>query len=191
MGSLCGAITKNIGFECVPKLFGGVNDRLILGNFEDIESVARNIENPQIIEDIVLATGKKAFTYQGKNNSVEPVGRLVKQRFSNVYDHEIRFKAFEVDAAAKREYERLADGLVFAIVQNKFTGTNGDSKFDVYGLDTGLEVQELERALANADTQGAFDILLRTSEQSKEAHLPATIFSVDLATTNAIVEGLL
>jgi len=191
MGNLCGKIAKNIAFDCVNKLFGGVSDRLILLNHCDIESVVRNVQNKQIIEAIILASGTKAFSYQGKNNSVEPAGRLVKQRFSNVYDHEIRYKAFEVDAAAKREYEAQADGLIVAIVENKFKGENGDVAFEIYGLDTGMEVQELERALQNADTQGAMDILLRTSEQSKEAHLPATLFLNDLATTKAIVEALL
>ena len=191
MADLCGQLTKNISPDCVNKLFGGADDRLILFNFDDIDSVVRNIDNPQIIEAILLASGKRGFVYQGKKNSNEPDAALVKQRFIDVYDHGIIFKAFEVDAAAKREYERMVDGLVIAILQNKFSGNDGDTEFEIYGLDTGLEVQELTRILADADTQGAYNIVLRSSEQSKEAQLPATLFLADRTTTKAIVEALI
>ena len=85
----------------------------------------------------------------------------------------------------------MVDGLVIAILQNKFRGENGDTEFEIYGLDTGLEVQELTRIQQDADTQGAYNIVLRSSEQSKEAHLPATLFLTDRAITKAIVDGLL
>ena len=191
MADLCGQLSKGIQPDCENKLFGGVNDRLILINFDDLDSVTRNLSNTQIIEAIFLASGKTGFAYQGKNNSNEPDSALVKQRFINVYDHGITFKAFEVDAAAKKEYEAMVDGLVIAILQNKFRGEDGDTEFEIYGLDTGLEVQELTRIQQDADTQGAYNIVLRSSEQSKEAHLPATIFLTDRATTKAIVDGLL
>lgn len=188
---LCGEIATGIGADCANKLFGGVNDRLILMNFNDIDGFTRNLTNTQIIEAIILASGKTGLVFQGKNNSTEPDSALVKQRFSNVYDHGINFKAFEVDADAKKELEAMADGLVVALVQNKFRGDDGDAEFELYGIDTGLEVQELTRAQLDADTQGAYDIVLRTSEQSKEAHLPATFFLTDRSTTVALVEALL
>ena len=191
MVDLCGQLSSDISADCTNKLFGGARDRLILFNFDDVDGVTRNGVNTQIIEAISLASGTRGYVYQGKKNSNEPDSALVKQRYIDVYDHGVLFKAFEVDAAAKLEYEAMVDGLVIALVQNKFAGDDGDAEFELYGLDTGLEVQELTRILADADTQGAYNIALRSSEQSKEAHLPATLYLTSQTVTRAIVEALI
>lgn len=191
MPDLCGQLTKNIAPDCVNKLFGGANDRLILFNKDDIDGVTRNIANPQIIEGITLRSGARGYVYQGKKNSNEPDSALVKGRYIDTYDHGLIFKGFEVDAAAKKEYEALVDGLVVGLVQNKFQGSAGDTEFELYGLDTGLEAQELTRILQDADTQGAYNIVLRSSEQSKEAHLPATFYLTSQTITRALVEALI
>lgn len=188
--STCGQISSNITIDCSNPLSGGANDRLVLINKDDWDE-ATLTGTSTLITGITLATGATAFSYEGKNNSVEPRQALVKQRYAEVYDHEAMFKVFKADAATKAQLELLAKGKVVAIVENNWKGAAGAGAFEVYGADTGLFVQELERALADADTQGAFNVVLRTSEQSKESHLPATLFLTSYAITKAIVDGLL
>lgn len=189
--TLCGEITKGVEPDCDFPLVGGADDALILFNEADLESVVRNIVNKQIIEGFTLASGKKAFCFQGKNNSVEPRAALVEQRYSEVYDHEVIFKGFNIGPDEKDQYERLAKGRVLAIVLNNFRGEDGIAAFELYGIAVGLKARELERIGADTETQGAYNIVLRTPDEVKEPNLPNTIFLNDFATTKALVDALL
>jgi hypothetical protein len=80
--------------------------------------------------------------------------------------------------------------LVVAIVQNNRKGLDGNSAFEIYGLETGLRLQELERILADAETQGAYNLLIRNDEISRPSSLPHTLWDTDYATTLALVNGL-
>lgn len=190
--SVCGAITQNILVNCDYPLIGGANDRLILFNKEDWDNatITRNGSNPRLITNIVLASGGDGYNYEGKNNSVEPRSALVRNRYSEVYDHEVIFKVFNNSITIKTELELLAKGLVVAIVQNNHKGSTGEGAFEVYGDESGMVLQELQRTIADGETQGAYNLTLRSSEQAREGHLPATIFITDFATTKALVDGL-
>lgn len=191
--STCGRINSNILIDCDNPLVGGSNDRLILINKDDwdLATITRDQNNNQLITNIVLASGAVGYIFEGKNNSVEPRQALVKQRYAEVYDHEVIFKVFKADPSAKQQLERLAKGKVVAVVENNWKGDAGSGAFEVYGEETGLFVQELERTLADADTQGAYNVNLRTSEQAKESHLPASLWSASYAATKQIVDSLL
>ena len=195
--SLCGEISANILIDCDNPLVGGANDRLILINKAawDAATITRNGTNNQLIENIVLASGDIAYQFEGKNNSVEPRAALVKQRYAEVYDHEVIFKIFGNNAAIKEQVEKLAKGRAIAIIENNYKGDAGAGAFEVYGEETGLELVEMERVTADTDTQGAYNLTLRTSEYAKEAHLPATLFGgsspASYAETKAIVDALL
>lgn len=189
----CGQISSDILIDCLNPLVGGVKDRLVLMNKEDWDAatITKDQDNAQLISNVILASGAIAYQYEGKNNSVEPRQALVKQRYAEVYDHEVIFKVFKADASTKQQLELLAKGKVVAIVENNWKGASGAGAFEVYGEETGLYVQELDRTLADADTQGAYNVVLRTSEQAKESHLPATLFAGSYAATKQIVDSLL
>lgn len=189
--TLCGEITKGVEPDCDFPLIGGADDALILYNSADLDSVVRNGTNKQIIEAINLASGKTAFCFQGKNNSVEPRAALVEQRYSEVYDHEVIFKGFNIGPDEKDQYERLAKGRVQAIVLNNFRGDDGVAAYELYGLGVGLKARELERIGADTETQGAYNIVLRTPDEVKEPNLPNSIFLTNFATTKALVDALL
>ena len=189
--SSCGKISANILIDCDNPLTGGVNDRLILVNKDDWDQATITPGSGNVIANIVMATAAVGFKFEGKNNSVEPRQALVKQRYAEVYDHEVTFKVFTADSDTKEQLEKLAKGKVVAIVENNWKGDDGKGAFEAYGVETGLFLQELERTLADADTQGAYNLVLRSSEQSKESHLPATIWSSSYAITKGIVDALL
>lgn len=190
--STCGKITANVVIDCDNPMVAGNGDILTLINKEDWDEavISRDPANDQLITGITLATGDIGYKFEGKNSSIEPTQKLVKLKYSEVYDHEVSCKAFKADAATKDQLEKLAAGKVVAIVENLHKGAGGSSAFEVYGDEIGLELQELERVLADADTQSAFSLVLRTPEIAKEAHLPASLFLTDYATTKAIVDGL-
>jgi len=189
--SQCGKISAGLAPDCDFPIMGGTTEDLILINYEDIESVTRNVTNKQIIEAITILSTTHGFKFEGKNESLEPQANLVKQRYADAYDHEVMFVVFLNTPVAKAQIEAMVGGKLVAVVSNKHKNSAGDTSFEVYGLGVGLYVMELSRIVVDADTQGAYKIILRTPENSKEANLPNPLFITDYATTKAVVDGLL
>lgn len=190
--SACAAITGGVTNSCSDLLVGGADDRLILFNYDEVETLDPNGTNPEIIEDIVLAATKVGYVFEGKQQSNEAKQTLVKKKYSNSWDHEIVFKIFGATPAAKIQVEKFAAGAkLMALVQNNYKGTAGNGSFELYGVDTGLYLEAAERNVADTDTLGAFSITLKSSELFKEGHLPKTVFITDFATTKAMIDALL
>jgi GH15 family glucan-1,4-alpha-glucosidase len=191
--SICSKISAGLAFDCANPPIAGVDDLLIVINRDDWKNatITRDNNNPQLITDIVLASGVVAYTFEGKNNSIEPATELVKRPYSETYKHMIDFKAFVNTAAAKETIEKLAQGLYVGIVANNKKGASGAECYEVYGNDAGLQATVITRKLNDADTQGVYAITLSTPEKSAEGNLPASLFKTDYATTKAIVDGLI
>jgi hypothetical protein len=190
--SNCGKLSSNILLNCSYPLVGGSKDILKLINSEDIDGVTRNADNPQIIEAINLVTSPstQAFQIEGKNNSNDLRAALVKARYSEGYDHEVIFRIFTNGPEVKKQIEEMAKGSFVAVIENNFKGETGNAAFEIYGLDVGLELLEMETNKSDAETQGAYVLTLRTPELFKEPHLPATLFVTSYAATKAIFNAL-
>lgn len=187
---ICGDITSGLGPNCDFPQIGGATDRIVIINFSDIDVVTRDGVNNEIITDITLKSGKSGYAWFGQNRSVEPREALVKGRYSNAFDHEVRHKIFNDGAAVRKQLNASVNGRFVAIVEANFKGETGDAAFKVFGIESGLEVPELEKIYDNSDTEGAFDLLLRSSEFAREPKLAATFFDTDYATTQAKVDAL-
>lgn len=190
MPPVCGSISADVSQDCDNPMVAGTKDRLILINFADKDSVVKNI-NPLIIEDMLLASGTQAYQYDGKNNSNGNNFELIVKDFAEVYKHKLPFKVFKNDGATKQQLELMAKGRVIAIVENNHKGLNGNSAFEILGLDSGLVLSVHTRDSNDDPTQGAHDLMLESSDKSLEPHVPATFFITDYATTKALVESLL
>lgn len=191
MLAICGELSAEILADCETPLTGGVDTTVYLANKSDIEGVTRDEYNPLLISAITMVTGKKFFRYQGlkgTDNSVEPKDEFVRLKYSSGFDHGTALSVFAIDPDTKYEIEQLSKAVVVAIFQNNMRGEDGSSAFEIRGLDVGLELESLLREPENADTQGAFNIVLKT-QKVKEPHLPATLFDTDFATTLALVES--
>lgn len=187
----CGAISAGLSLDCDYPPMGGTTEDLILMNFGDIASVTRNVANKQIIEAVTKVSAKTGYKYEGKNESLEPQANLVKQRYADSYDHEVMFIVFLNTPVAKQQLQKMVGGKLVAFVENKHKNSAGDTSYEVYGLGVGLYVAELSRIVVDADTQGAYKLILRTPENSKEANLPNPLFITDYATTKAVYDGLI
>jgi len=67
----CATISADLAVDCNNPLVAGVNDRMIIFNFDDKDSESFNA-NPLIMESLTLATGAVGYEYSGINNSHEP-----------------------------------------------------------------------------------------------------------------------
>lgn len=192
MPPVCGSLIKDITQDCDNPMIAGAKDRLLLGNFDEILSVTRTGGNHLIVEDITLVSGgARMFQYDGKNNSNEPSFALVIKDFAEVYEHTLKFKVFLNDGGTKQELESMAKGRVFAISENNHIGPDGNSAFEVLGLETGLVLTVHTRDTADDATQGAHNLELKSSAKSPEPHVPAAFFLTNFAITKALVDALL
>jgi hypothetical protein len=80
--------------------------------------------------------------------------------------------------------------MFIVVIENNFRGETGNAAFEIYGLDVGLELVEMETNKSDAETQGAYVLTLRTPELYKEPHLPATFYVTSYAATKALFNAL-
>jgi len=193
MPTSCASISDEVLLDCSNPIVGGANDRIYLINKSDIASVTYDPStpsNPYLVTGITLNGGKYAYAYEGQNQSVDLRAALVRQRYAVVYDHEVIFKVFDNTAEVKKQVEALGRGVLVAIVQKNFKGSNTESEFEIYGLNSGLVATVAESNASDTDTQGAWNITLISSEFSKEPGPPKTFWDTDYATTLAALEAL-
>ena len=188
----CAGIISGAVYDCENPIAPGVNQRLILGNLDDIDVITYNVTNTYIIESILMKTSKPTFAFEGVRRSLNPQYSLVPQTVSIGYTHLLDFSVFDVSAAQKENLEAMAIKPQFAIVQNINDAGNADNFFEVYGITRGLDLLANTRIPADGDTAGAFVLQLSTPEEGgKENKMPATWFITDFATTLAAVDATL
>ena len=184
--AVCNTISAGVALNCAAPLVPGVETDILLANKSDIAGYTVDNTNPLLVTGVTLKSGKMFYKFEGQNDSVEPKSRLVPTRYNDFFEHEARIKIFSNTEAHKLLIEKLIKGLLVALITGK------DGRWELYGKDIGLKAQEMERDPNNADTGGAYDILLKTpANTAKEPHLPATFFVTDAATTETEVEDLL
>lgn len=187
--TVCGAISGNIAFDCEIPMQSGTRDKAWIINLDDIESITY-ATNKMIVEEIVLKVGKTAYFIDGQNNSIMPKCSLVKLTFTDMYDHIVKMLGFDISPTVKENLEGMKNGRYVIITENVFKGTAGNSAFEIYGLNVGLEITILDKDPNNQDTQGAFDFTFATNK-NKEPKMCLTFFDTNYATTKALIEGLL
>lgn len=188
----CKKISVGIPLDCDTPAVAGVNDRLILFNFDDKGSITKDANNPLAVTAISLASPALAYAFEGQNNSNEPVQTAVKQGFQLGYNHQLTFRVFNDDADTKKVLNDIGKGRLIAIVQN-----NTDT-FEIYGYETGLIVPDggITRTLNDPANNGGYVIQLGTdTEITQEPFLPysyvGTSSPYDFATAKADIDALL
>ena len=196
IASACGGISIGAEYDCVNPIVAGVDQRLILIDKEvfDRAIVTYDVALESLITDILLTgIGDSGFAFQGIRRSLNPQSAFVPATVTVGYDHQVTFQIFEIDQEQKDNIEKLGLAKVVAIIQNVNSTGNGDSVFEVFGKDVGLEMQAgAMRLNADIETNGSYTIDLKTSDESgKEPKLPTSWFDTDFATTIAKVDALL
>lgn len=185
----CDGITIGSTFDCADPVTPGVDTRLLLGNKKDISATTYT---DTIITDITMKTTKAMFAFEGIRQSLNPQYQFIPQTVSVGYDHQVDFIVFDISQLQKDNIEAMGLNKLTAVIENKNTAGNGDNFFEVYGLDVGMEVLTAGRIPMDLETQGAFSLSLKTSDnEGKEPKMPQTWFVTDYATTLALVTALL
>jgi hypothetical protein len=185
----CAVITQGSTYDCANPVVPGVNTRLILLNWDEIATVTKA---GSYITAMTLDALKTGFAFEGYRNSLNPQYDMIKTGFATGYDHMVKFQVFDISQEQKDNLQKMALGRIVAIIENINNDGNDNNVFEVYGLDVGMDITEMNRIARDMDSQGSFSVTLKTpDDEGKEPKMPQTWFITDYATTKALVDGLL
>lgn len=187
----CEGITIGADYDCANPLKSGVNERLLVGNLDDIATITYDVTDPNLIVAIAMKSTKAMFAFQGVRSSVKPQVDLVASEVTVGFSHQVDFSVFEVDSPQKVNLQAMSVKKQFCIYQNPKDSSLGDAVWEVMGVNAGLETAVVTRIAGDSATGGAYTVQLKTSTTSSETGLPNSFFVTDIATTEAAIEALL
>lgn len=186
----CSKITQDIiAASCDFPSVTGVTGEVVLLNIDEIDPKLTTITKG-VLESIVMQTGKKGYRFETFANGISAEVTLVKGTYVSMWTHKLMAKVFLKNQGIKDQIEKLKGGRYVAIVANKDKGEDGDTKYEMYGFYSGLELSEAASNSEDADSV-MYSLVLSTNEKSKEPTLPLSVFKTDLTATKAMIDSLL
>jgi hypothetical protein len=184
----CGKLTLDQLNDCDFPIQSGTADSCKILSISDIATSAFNATT-KAYDSFTNTVPGSAVTVEGINNSIKPKYSRVSVGVHSRYDHDVSMTGFDISPAAKHDLENGIDGRYVIVIENTFKGLDGQSAFEIYGFSTGLKLVDLMRDVTDTETQGAFSFRFFT-EINKEPKMPASLWSIDYATTKAIYDAL-
>lgn len=188
MAAICGKLTEDILKNCDDPLQAGTRDECKIINFDELTTFTRNAASGAI-EAVTQTTPGSAVVMDGQKNSIIPRTEMVPVGVYEKFDHEVSIMGMDISPEIKKDLESGKEGRYIIFVENFHKGTDGNAAFEIYGLESGLELKGLTREPNNADTQGGFQLRFYT-DLNKEPRLPASLFLTDYATSKSIYDAL-
>ena len=190
--SNCSEIIQDvIGAECGKNATVGLEDDLILINFDDIDKPGSTVTN-NVISELVLNGTKKGFKFSTIGRSMNEAGvpSVNRGTYKNTVIHSLPLRIFVKNEKVKDFVNKFIEGArVGAVVKNREIGEAGEVKYEFYGFDNGLEITTLVATTAMTDGI-VYDITISSVDGAEEGSLPKSIFDTDLATTEAMLASL-
>lgn len=180
-------ILKNITSTCETQPVGGLKATIYLINRSDITSVTYDNTKKLLVTDLTLDTGKVAYKLVGVKKALK-VGseRVVADDMPDAWKHKLSFHGYEFDSASVDNLDNLGD--LVAIVERN-DATVADGTFVIYGMRTGLfPVTDI---VDSNESYGIRKIDMETMEGQFEKESQLNLLSTDIATTRALLVGLL
>lgn len=186
----CSRIT--VGFEvedCAAPAIAGTGPRVILVNFSDVDK-GQSVVTDNVISEMLLKTGMVGYEVDSLPNATVGEDTINVNTYNRTHQHNLTIRIFKKSEAAKKFVNGVTNARVMAIVENNDRGDAGDTKYEVYGWDSGLELNDLTASTEMTDGV-AYLMTLGSGTIAQETSLPKSFFNTDEATTDAAVEALL
>ena len=181
-------IAKDIINDCDYTPIAGLEATQVAFNRSDISTVTYDATNKNLVTAITLKSGTQAYSIEGfKKSSNAGYDLTVNEATPDTYKQYASIQAWGIDAETINALDNLSD--IVIISENKNNGVDGDGKFEINGLETGLYKSSDSRR-AN-DNLGIATIELTTQDGEDATVSRHVFFDTDLATTSAAVTALL
>lgn len=174
---------------CGKPAIAGTTARVILLSYSDVDK-SKSVVTDNVISSLILKAGATGYGVDSLPNATVGSDTINAGTYLKTHQHNVVVRIFKKSEAAKKFVNGLTNARVIAIVENNDTGDNGDTKYEVYGWDSGLELTEI--TVTTEMTDGvAYRVTLANGTIAQEGSLPMSLFNTDEATTDLMVEGLL
>lgn len=181
--------TGFINQVCGKPSIAGTTARVILISYSDIDK-AKSVVSDNVISSLILKAGATGYEVDSLPNATVGSDTINAGTYLKTHQHNVVVRIFKKSEAAKKFVNGLTNARVIAIVENNDTGDNGDTKYEVYGWDSGLELTEI--TVTTEMTDGvAYQVTLANGTIAQEGSLPMSLFNTDEKTTDLMVDGLL
>lgn len=174
--------------ECGIMATSGTGTKVVLFNYDDIDK-GSSVVAAGICTSLVLKTNKLAYLFESIDKATTGEATFAKGTYIDSYDHAITLRIFVKDQTSKDFINSLTNARVVAIVENRATGEGGNTKYEVYGWDSGLKLSENAFTTDFSDNV-VFTAKLASDDNSKEGQLPLSYFITDLSATETALAGL-
>ena len=174
--------------ECGKMATAGTGTKVVLMNYDDIDKASSTVSSG-VCTSLVLAADKLAYLFESIDKATTGEATFAKGTYIDSYDHAVTLRIFIKDQTSKNFINSLTNARVVAIVENRATGASGNTKYEVYGWDSGLKLSENAFTTDFADNV-VFTAKLASDDNSKEGQLPLSYFISDLAGTETALAGL-
>ena len=180
-------IIKNITATCETQPVGGLKATIYLINRSEITSVTYDNAKKLLVTDLTLDTGKVAYKLVGTKKALKAGSeRVVADDMPDAWKHKLSFHGYEFDSASVENMDSLGD--LVAIVERNDASV-ADGQFVIYGMRTGL--YPIADVVDSNDSYGIRKIDMETLDGQFEKESQLNLLSTDVATTRALLLGLL
>lgn len=174
---------------CGKPAIAGTAAKVILISYSDADK-SKSVVADNVISSLILKAGATGYEVDSLPNATVGSDTINAGTYLKTHQHNVVVRIFKKSEAAKKFVNGLTNARVIAIVENNDTGDNGDTKYEVYGWDSGLELTEI--TVTTEMTDGvAYQVTLANGTIAQEGSLPMSLFNTDEKTTDLMVEGLL
>lgn len=181
--------TGFINQVCGKPAIAGTTARVILLSYSDVDK-SKSVVTDNVISSLILKAGATGYEVDSLPNATVGSDTINAGTYLKTHQHNVVVRIFKKSEAAKKFVNGLTNARVIAVVENNDTGENGDTKYEVYGWDSGLELTEI--TVTTEMTDGvAYQVTLANGTIAQEGSLPMSLFDTDEATTDLMVDGLL
>lgn len=181
--------TGFINQVCGKPAIAGTTARVILLSYSDVDK-SKSVVTDNVISSLILKAGATGYEVDSLPNATVGSDTINAGTYLKTHQHNVVVRIFKKSEAAKKFVNGLTNARVIAIVENNDTGDNGDTKYEVYGWDSGLELTEI--TVTTEMTDGvAYQVTLANGTIAQEGSLPMSLFNTDEKTTDLLVDGLL
>lgn len=183
-------ISMNIGDVCAP-IVKGYKDKAVIINYDDIDwdNITREEGNEHVIKSLSLLSGKYGYrvTQRGANPFNGTNSAMAATEYQNETTNTVQVLIPRDAENTNAIAQPLANGaVVVMILESKSHGADGNSAFEIVGLDGGL-VATANTSDINGDAGKNFIFTLTETTTNVATFVNAGTY----ASTKLMVDGLI
>lgn len=126
--------------QCPPKTLKGLEKRVLLFLFKDIDRVNTKISENKLFVEKLFVRGR-VYRFQ-----VEKYSHLsANQKYNKGFSHELQMKLYPQTEQHFQQIERATFGTYVAIVETQDKSQNGRFAYEILGFDAGLSLTSVQR----------------------------------------------